>query len=62
MQKAVLYLVGVVFLLVAAAHVVRLLLAVEIVIQGWILPLWVSAIGVAVPLVLAWLCLRTARR
>jgi len=62
MQKPVLYLVSVVFLLVAAAHVVRLLLAVEIVIQGWILPLWVSAIGVAIPLLLAWLCLRAAKR
>ncbi|MDX8391822.1 MAG: hypothetical protein R8K53_04550 [Mariprofundaceae bacterium] len=62
MQKAVLYLVGIVFLLVAAAHVVRLLLAVKIVIGGWIAPLWISGIGIAIPLLLSWLCLRAARR
>ncbi len=62
MQKAVLYLVSVVFVLVAAAHVVRLLLGVEIVIQGWVMPLWFSGIGVLIPLLLAWLCLRAAKR
>ncbi len=62
MQRAVLYLVGVVFLLVSAAHVVRLILQVEILINGWILPLWASLPGALVALLLAWLCLREARR
>jgi len=62
MQRAVLYLVGVVFLLVSAAHVVRLILQVEILINGWLLPLWTSLPAAFVTLLLAWLSLREARR
>jgi len=62
MQRAVLYLVGLVFLLVSAAHVVRLILQVEIVINGWVLPLWTSVLAAFVTLLLAWLSLREARR
>lgn len=61
MPKFALYLSAVVFLLVAAAHVVRLLLAVEIVVHGWVVPLWVSGSGLMIPLFLAWLSLRAAR-
>ena len=62
MQRAVLYLVGFVFLLVSAAHVVRLILQVEILINGWLLPLWTSLLAAFVALLLAWLSLREARR
>jgi len=62
MQRTVLYLVGVVFLVVSAAHVVRLILQVEIMINGWVLPLWSSLLGAVITLLLAWLSLREARR
>jgi len=62
MQRFVLYLAGSVFLLVAVAHIVRLLLGVQILIQGWVVPLWISAIAAAITVVLGWLCLRVAGR
>jgi len=62
MQRAMLYISGFIFALVAIAHIVRLLLEVEILINGWVLPLWVSGVGSAVPVILAWLCFRAARR
>jgi len=62
MQRVMLYLAGTIFVLVATAHIVRLLLEVEILINGWVLPLWVSVVGAVVPVSLAWLCFRAARR
>jgi len=62
MQKTMLYVAGVIFVLVAIAHIVRLLLEVEIVINGWMLPLWFSVVGSVVPVILAWLCFRAAKR
>jgi len=62
MQKTMLYVAGVIFVLVAIAHIVRLLLEVEIVINGWMLPLWFSVVGSVVPVILAWLCFRAANR
>jgi len=62
MQKSMLYLAGIIFVLVATAHIVRLLLEVEILVNGWVLPLWVSVVGSVVPVLLAWLCFRAARR
>jgi len=62
MQRTMLYIAGTIFLLVATAHVVRLLLEVEIVMSGWVLPLWVSVVGAVVPVILAWFCFRAARR
>jgi len=61
MQKTMLYIAGMIFVLVAIAHVVRLLLEVEILINGWVLPLWVSLAGSVVPAILAWLCFRAAK-
>ena len=60
MQRLMLYLSGSVFGLVACIHVVRLLLHLEIVIQGWVVPLWTSAVAAIAAVVLAWLCLRAA--
>jgi len=62
MQQVMLYIAGMVFVLVAIAHIMRLLLEVEIVMSGWVLPLWVSVAGAVVPVILAWLCFRAARR
>jgi len=62
MQKIMLYTAGIIFLLVATAHVVRLFLEVEILINGWVLPLWVSGVGAVVPVILAWFCFRAAKR
>jgi len=61
MQRIMLYVAGTIFVLVAIAHIVRLLLGVEILINGWLLPLWVSMAGAFVPVVLAWLCFRAAK-
>jgi len=62
MQRIMLYLAGTIFSLVAIAHIVRLLLEVEILVNGWVLPLWVSVVGTVVPVILAWFCFRAARR
>jgi len=62
MKRTMLYIAGTIFLLVATAHVVRLLLEVEIVMSGWVLPLWVSVVGAVIPVILAWFCFRAARR
>lgn len=62
MQRIMLCLAGTIFVLVAIAHIVRLLLEVEILINGWVLPLWVSVGGAVVPVILAWFCFRAARR
>ncbi len=44
-----------VFIAVAVLHVVRLLTGAEAVIGGMVMPLWLSAVGVVVAIVLAWL-------
>ncbi len=62
MQRSVLYLAGSVFLLVAVAHVVRLLLNIEVLIQGWVFPLWLSGVGAIITVTLGWLCIRAARK
>lgn len=60
MQRAMLYLSGSLFALVAVAHVMRLVLNVKIVIQGWSVPLWTSALAIVLTVMLAWLCFRAA--
>ncbi len=53
MQKAALYTSGVVFATVAVAHVVRLTTGVGIVVDGVILPVWVSFLGALIAALLA---------
>jgi len=54
-QKAYLLLCGVVFFVVAAAHLTRLIFGWEIAIAGWTVPQWVSVPGLIIPGVLsAW--------
>lgn len=62
MQRLMLYLSGSVFLLVAVAHVTRLVMGLQIVIQGWVLPLWFSIPAAVAGVVLGWLCFRAAGR
>lgn len=38
-----------VFSLVAAAHLLRLVMGWHVSIEAWVVPMWVSAIGVMVP-------------
>jgi len=62
MQRLLLSLVGSVFLLVAIAHLVRLMLNLQILIQGWVVPLWMSALAAVVTVIHGLLCLRAAGR
>jgi hypothetical protein len=39
--------------LVAIGHLLRLLFHVDVVIAGWVVPMWVSVPGIVVPLALA---------
>lgn len=48
----------IVFLLVALAHLLRLLTQSEITLNGMIVPLWVSVLGVVIPGGIALLLLR----
>ncbi len=62
MQRAALYLSGIVFLLVAAMHAARLALGARVLIGDWSFPMWGSGIAVVVLVMLAWVCFRSARR
>lgn len=44
--------------LVAIAHLLRLILGLEVVIGGWTAPMWTSAIGALIPGALAFLVYR----
>ena len=44
--------------LVAVAHVLRLVLGVEVVVDGWVAPMWVSIVGALIPAGLAFLIYR----
>jgi len=50
-----------VFLLVLAAHPVRILLNVDVLIAGWIFPLWINAVVAIFAVLLGCLCLRTQK-
>lgn len=45
----------IVFTLVAIAHLLRLIDGTEVVVRGNIIPQWISAVGVIVPGLVAWL-------
>ncbi len=62
MQKTALYTSGAVFAAVAVAHVVRLITGFEIVVDGVIVPVWVSVLGalIAAPLSV-WMAVATRR-
>ncbi len=45
----------IIFILVAVAHLMRIISGTEIVIGGNNIPLWISVVGVVVPGLVAWL-------
>ncbi|MGD1209968.1 MAG: hypothetical protein ABR973_01260 [Candidatus Acidiferrales bacterium] len=47
-QKAFSLVAGLIFLLVAVAHLLRLLLRWSVILNGWTVPMWVSAIALVV--------------
>lgn len=47
-----------IFTLVALAHLLRLLTGAEITLNGAVVPQWVSAVGIVVPAVIAWMLWR----
>jgi hypothetical protein len=55
-------LAAVIFLLVAAGHLVRLILGWAAVLNGIPIPLWVSGVGAVVPALLAVMLFREARK
>ncbi len=62
MQKAALYTSGVIFAAVAVARLVRLITGFEIVVGGFIVPVWVSFLGalIAAPLAV-WMAVAARR-
>jgi hypothetical protein len=62
MQKAALYTSGVIFAAGAVGHAVRLIKGFEIVIGGFVVPVWVSIPGVIAAALLALWMVVAARR
>jgi hypothetical protein len=52
---------SIVFILIAAAHLLRLLFGVEIVVNGRALPMWLSAVAPVLLAGLAWMLWREGR-
>jgi hypothetical protein len=61
-QKTYLKAAGLIFLLIAALHLLRLVFGWEAVFEGWIVPQWVSAVALAVVGYLAYEGFRLSRR
>jgi hypothetical protein len=59
-QKTFSLVVGLIFLLIAVMHVLRLVLKWEVVLNGWSVPMWVSVI--AITAYLAFESLKLSRR
>jgi hypothetical protein len=57
-QKAFSFVAGLIFLLVAVAHLLRLLLRWSVILNGWTVPMWVSLIAFVVTASLAFEGLR----
>ena len=52
-KNTALMIAGIVFALVALVHLWRLVFAVEIVVDGFTLPMWVSVVGFIITIVLS---------
>lgn len=61
-ERAYMLVVGVVFTIVALAHISRLLSQADIAVMGWSVPLWLSWVGVCVTTYLAYASFRFAAR
>ena len=61
-QKTFSLVVGLIFLLIAVMHVLRLALMWEVVLNGWMVPMWFSAIAIVIMAYLAFESLKLSRR
>ena len=60
-MKTYLAISGTLFALVAVLHLVRVLVGWDLVIDGWLVPMWASLLGVLVPGFLAVSAMRLVR-
>ncbi len=60
MQRILLIIAGILFALVAATHITRFAMEVEVLINGWALPIWTSLPAALVLILLAYLFFRAA--
>lgn len=61
-ERTYLLFAGIVFGIVAVAHLMRVFLGVDLVIMDWSVPLWLSWVGTAVTAYLSYMSLRLAMR
>lgn len=61
-ERSYLMLAGIIFTVVASAHVLRVFFNIDLVIMDWAAPLWLSWIGTAVAAYLAYMSFRLAMR
>ena len=61
-QKTFSLTAGVIFLLIAILHVLRIIFAWDAVIGGWVVPKWVSWVAIVVGLYLAYEGFRLSRK
>jgi hypothetical protein len=61
-QKTFSLVAGLIFLLIAVMHVLRLALRWEVVLNGWVVPMWVSAVALLIAAYLAFEGLNLSRR
>jgi hypothetical protein len=60
--KNYLYITSVIFFIIGFLHLIRLIFELSIVLAGFIVPLWVSVVGVVVTWYLAYCAFTLARR
>jgi hypothetical protein len=53
MKDTALKVSGVIFLVVAVAHLLRVILKVDVIIAGYVIPMWWSIFGFIIPLLLS---------
>ena len=61
-QKTFSFIAGLIFLLVAVMHALRLALRWEAVVNGWSVPMWVSALALLIAAYLAFEALKPSMR
>jgi hypothetical protein len=61
-QKTFSLVVGLIFLLIAVMHVLRLALKWEVILNGWSVPMWVSAVAIVITAYLAFESLKPGGR
>ncbi len=59
-QRWLLRLAGMIFLLVAVAHMTRLIMQAPLILGSWHVPMWGSLLASFITLLLAWLYFRAA--